>query len=443
MCDKIFEFKQMSLHVLDRLEDICFQLQQRKKAHDQQDTLVSFAIIILRFCRLLLEIGNSPLRKFTGCRATMIKVQKFHEELDIFMETLGFVHNGDSWKEQWEESRLLSLERFNEALSTDESLNHDFVFASQQSDAILLLQYELQARGGETIPGLQNRIKSARDRLLRRCKAEAPAVPTWFVSRDDVEFHSWNLVRHKSGGDYYEGKWRKTSVMVEESSHCVAFERDAGEWYKLNHPNVAKLFGACDVRSRFFMYELVPDAKPLHEFLRDDSRRGLTWKCLYEAALGLQHLHNRGIAHKDLRSGNIIVGSDTIAKLCGLRHLDQYADNNQTRSIWKALEMVHVYCDPPLNTACDIYAFGKCIWEALTLELPSQGLSSNQPANIGDAKWDLITKMCAKDPSERVSITYVVNRLKQFIIESEQGRHPTLDADSKVILDCRYAQPSR
>lgn len=217
--------------------------------------------------------------------------------------------------------------------------------------------------------------------------------------------------------------------MIEANGYYKAFERDAFEWYPLSHPNVVKLFGACHIGgSKFFMYGLVPNANPLHEFLSDDRNRGLTWKCLYEAALGLQYLHSRGIIHKDRRSDNILLGSDLVAKLCGLRQIRRHFEHKRDRTIWEAPEISRDDDSSPRIAASDIYAFDKCIWEALTLELPSIGFSSSQPASIGDGEWDLISKMCAFNPSERESAAYVVNRQRQFLINSEQDHPPTLDA---------------
>lgn len=41
---------------------------------------------------------------------------------------------------------------------------------------------------------------------------------------------------------------------------------------------------------------------------------------------------------------------------------------------------------------------------------------------MSDLEWDLITKMCAAEPSARVRITYIVDKLKQLVRDSEQSR---------------------
>lgn len=172
----------------------------------------------------------------------------------------------------------------------------------------------------------------------------------------------------------------------------------------------------------------------------DDSDRELTWKLLYGAALGLQYLHARGVVHTDLRSESIIIGSDLVPKLCGLRKCYMPENpNDRSKLNWMAPEVV--LDDLSVSIESNVYSFGMCIWEAITLELPwddgdhktvrsklLDGILPDRPTAIDDAEWDLITKMCAADPKERVSITYVVNRLKQFLVKDL----PTASGETQV-----------
>ncbi|KAF4318880.1 hypothetical protein BBO99_00006099 [Phytophthora kernoviae] len=90
------------------------------------------------------------------------------------------------------------------------------------------------------------------------------------------------------------------------------FQHEMVLWFKLNHPHVVKLFGGCHVGTPFFVCEEAKNG-PLDKYLKQHPDK--IWQKLYEAALGLEYLHARGIVHRDLKCDNILVGSDGNAKL--------------------------------------------------------------------------------------------------------------------------------
>lgn len=161
--------------------------------------------------------------------------------------------------------------------------------------------------------------------------------------------------------------------MIEAWEKLRNFTEAATQWYQLSHPHVAKLFAACHVGyMQFFVYESVFQGKHLNEYLKLEANRSATWKCLVDAALGLQYLHNRKVIHSDLRSENIIVGSDSVAKLCGVRVKHTRILNlKRVNENWIAPELADLFTTSSGKTlATDIYTFGMCIWEAVTLALP-------------------------------------------------------------------------
>lgn len=296
----------------------------------------------------------------------------------------------------------------------------------------MLLYYEIRAEGDDA---RREGVKKILSRFLCIYDIEAPAAPDWFISRDDVEFYSWNFVRSMRYIDYYEGKWRKAGVMVETHAHVTYdFERAAAQWYEQSHPNVAKLYGACHIGTpKFFVYEWMHDGVQLHEFLKGDENRGSMWQCLLSAALGLQYLHSRDTVHGDPQGENIMVGDNADVKLYSVRgNIDVFITTERSAINWVAPEFGGTMS---ASLASDIYAFGMCIWEALARELPWKNMSADdihpilnagklptRPDSIEDPQWDLITRMCAAYPSDRVKIAYVVNRLEQFVLHCEQRR---------------------
>uniref|UniRef100_K3XDG3 Serine-threonine/tyrosine-protein kinase catalytic domain-containing protein n=1 Tax=Globisporangium ultimum (strain ATCC 200006 / CBS 805.95 / DAOM BR144) TaxID=431595 RepID=K3XDG3_GLOUD len=78
-----------------------------------------------------------------------------------------------------------------------------------------------------------------------------------------------------------------------------------------------------------------------------------------------------------------------------------------------------------------------CILEATTLKRPwfpfghfvfrekvRLGQLPDRPESFNDDQWDLLTKMCALKPADRVSIAYVVHQLKKFH-ENSNDAHDT------------------
>ncbi|KAF1328382.1 Tkl protein kinase, partial [Globisporangium splendens] len=347
LCTKTHEFAVVTTRVMQRLQDVCSQLEQQGVAGVQSEALATLIPIVFRFCRLLFR-----------CK---------------------------------EQKRLLSR----------------LVSSLAISSAII------------------DAIEDVKNRFLRVCGMDEPSVPDWFISREDVEFNEWNRTEGDAEITTYEGKWLKTKVIVATSQRMDKneFQDIADRWYSLSHPNVRKLFGACHIESKpFFVYEY---GKRLLDVLIEKQQS--PWKYLYDAALGVQLLHQRSIVHGDLRCSNIVVGLDGVAKVGGLEYrMDHYYfwfDTEQAG--WASPELLSGQVK---SLSSDIYAFGMCILEAITLKRPWFPLElygyyrnvrrrklPDRPESFSDDQWDLVTKMCAYKSADRISIGYVVLQFKKFV----------------------------
>ncbi|OWY98725.1 TKL protein kinase [Phytophthora megakarya] len=158
----------------------------------------------------------------------------------------------------------------------------------------------------------------------------------------------------------WRGKWFDTPIVVRRvnapnltQAMRAQFIVEADIWFRLNHVNVVKMYGACDVDPLFFVCEYA-GCGHLKDFLEKNCRDypSAIWYCLLNAALGLQYLHRVGIVHGDLKLDNILVGNDGIAKLAdfGLSY-DVHNGNSSSEGArgafrWKAPE-----CLPSENEA--------------------------------------------------------------------------------------------
>ncbi|EGZ08811.1 hypothetical protein PHYSODRAFT_525080, partial [Phytophthora sojae] len=218
------------------------------------------------------------------------------------------------------------------------------------------------------------------------------------------------------------------------------FHREARIWQKARHPNIVPFFGACDEGSTyFFVCEEAKNGKLLDYLYhaREEEGRSLVWRKLLDAALGLHFLHERHIVHSDLKCNQILVSKDGVAMLTdfGLSFLatEQSGDEETVGAIrWKAPEVIRK--DKPVapNAQSDVYSFGMCVVEAVTCDVPwgqrvpdpvvtfhvtRQKFMPRPKAFKSDAQWELVLRLCAFEPSQRMKLADAIEVIRGFAEE--------------------------
>ena len=87
------------------------------------------------------------------------------------------------------------------------------------------------------------------------------------------------------------------------------FQREARLALALKHPNVVRTFEVGEVNGLHFLVMEYLEGETLDEVLR---RRGKmppaeAVRLVYQALLGLQHIHDQGLVHRDLKPGNLML----------------------------------------------------------------------------------------------------------------------------------------
>jgi serine/threonine protein kinase len=136
-------------------------------------------------------------------------------------------------------------------------------------------------------------------------------------------------------------------------------------------------------------------------------------------ALGLAHLHNKGILHRDVKSMNILVSKDFSCKLTDFgcaKLIDPgrqlYNTANSGTPLWMAPEVKRgVY-----SFSADIYSLGLVLYEIFEYQLPYYDLitqSVHLPAQFQSAP---VVRPCVSlRPDSRPTAVKVVNVLNQMI----------------------------
>jgi predicted Ser/Thr protein kinase len=188
---------------------------------------------------------------------------------------------------------------------------------------------------------------------------------------------------------------RMVAVKVSQERFSERFGREAKAVAALNHPHVCQLY---DVGPNYLVMEYV-EGEPLKGPLSLD----VALKYAAQICEALDAAHRKGIAHRDLKPGNILVTKSAGVKLLdfGLARIDGGPD--ATLTIEGAVMGTPAYMSPeqwegkPGDARSDIYAFGCVLHEMLTGQRVSPQRTPVEPASL-----ESVVRTCLeKEPDDR------------------------------------------
>ena len=222
----------------------------------------------------------------------------------------------------------------------------------------------------------------------------------------------------------------------------------------LSHPNIVKVYDVSfGERLQYIVMECV-DGITLKEYI--DQQKEFKWKeavhFTVQILRALQHAHDKGIVHRDIKPHNIMLLPDGTIKVAdfGIARFSRQ-DIHATRSPEKAIGSVH-YISPEqargdiTDEKADIYSVGVMLYEMLTGKLPFEADSAVSVAimqlqseakppreidpNIPEGLEDITVKAMQKDPSKRYqSAAEMLNDIDEF------KKNPSIHFEYKYFVD--------
>ena len=217
------------------------------------------------------------------------------------------------------------------------------------------------------------------------------------------------------------------------------FMREVRTQGQLDHPNLVRAYDAGrDGATHYMVVEYVPGTD-LRRLVRSQGKltQQQAASVILQAARGLDHAHKRGLIHRDIKPGNILVTSEGIAKLsdlglAGFVH-DAANDPRAGKIVGTAdyLSPEQIRTPGDITHTSDIYSLGCTLYYAVCGKVPFPGGSAADKAkrHLHDTPWhprrlnvdlheefvEIVGDMMEKDPKARIqSAAEVVARLEQF-----------------------------
>lgn len=153
---------------------------------------------------------------------------------------------------------------------------------------------------------------------------------------------------------------------------------------KLNHPNIV---GAYDVGEamgyHFFVMEYI-DGKTVYDMLKDakpiEEKEALG--IVVQVAKALQHAHNKGLIHRDVKPKNIMITSAGIVKLADMglaREVDDYksatAEAGRAYGTPYYISPEQIRGEVNIDARADVYSLGATFYHMVTGRVPFEGPS--------------------------------------------------------------------
>ena len=240
----------------------------------------------------------------------------------------------------------------------------------------------------------------------------------------------------------------------QRSPHAVTrFHREMEAVGRLDHPNIVRAYDAGEADGQFFLVMEFVDGANISSLVRSGGPLEVADACeiVRQAAIGLQHTHEHGLVHRDVKPSNLMLATSGVVKVLdlGLARLqaEAWSDGEATASgqiIGSPDYMAPEQGSNPreVDARADVYALGCTLYFLLagrppfsskghdTLiqkvmahanedAMPIQQLRPDVPSQLAA----IIDKMLAKNPANRCpTAAEVIQSLTPFCAGSDLGR---------------------
>lgn len=249
-------------------------------------------------------------------------------------------------------------------------------------------------------------------------------------------------------------------VMHRTLAHTSAVQRFRFEvevLARLGHPGIAQIHEAGTFRDPggyeipYFAMEFVADARPLNRFVEQENLPRRARLAMFAAICdAVQHGHQLGVIHRDLKPGNILVGQDGRARIIDFgiaRSVDP--EGEPITLLADAVQLLGTmhYMSPEqctgrrvVDTRADVYALGVILYELMTGRTPHDFTGTTLHEALNLIQTGTPPRPKSIDPSIDPDLDAIITTAMAICPEHRYQGADALAADVRAFLDSKPVQ---
>jgi serine/threonine-protein kinase len=239
----------------------------------------------------------------------------------------------------------------------------------------------------------------------------------------------------------------------QNEERLARFGREARLLASLNHPGIATIHGLEESNGvHYLVMELVPGETLAERISPRPMPIDETLPLFQQIAEALEAAHENGIIHRDLKPANIKITPDSKAKVLDFGLAKALTDKTTPQNVSESPTITRdatetgvllgtaPYMSPeqargkPVDKRTDIWAFGCCLYEALT----------GKPAFLGDTVSDTLVAVLEREPEWEAlapeTPTTIRNLLRRCLRKEAQRRLHDM-ADARIEIEEALTEP--
>jgi serine/threonine-protein kinase len=222
--------------------------------------------------------------------------------------------------------------------------------------------------------------------------------------------------------------------LASDPAFVSRFQREALSAARLIHPNIVQVFdsGLDERRDQHYIVMEYIDGQSCAEILRDRGWLSVeeTLPIVLGACAGLDYAHRKGVVHRDVKPGNLLLGTDRAVKLAdfGIAKATEQSSITQIGSVLGTA----AYLAPEQGRGeeagppADIYALGVVTYQLLSGRLPFEGASLTELAikqqREPPPRLDELVAAVGPELADAVDVALRIDPRQRYPTATEMGR---------------------